>query len=89
MKRLESTVMGLQVDLGMQRWGMDSLAAPTIALTVIERRKPYFRDGIRGAAKLRLGHLVWAIESWDGMCEIKEGNHTDEHAHLTLIYSLC
>lgn len=75
MKRLESTVMGLQVGLGPQRLGVDPLTEPTIALAAMERRRLRFRDRIRGAAMLHLDHLVWAIESWDRKCEIEEGNH--------------
>lgn len=54
---------------------MDSVAAPTLAPAVIERRRLYFQDVIRGAAMIHLNHLVRAIESLDGVCEIEEGSH--------------
>jgi hypothetical protein len=75
MKQLESTMIRLQADLGPRHRGADSLAAPIIVLAAMERRRQYFRDAIRGTAMLYLDHLVWAIESWDGMCEIERGNH--------------
>ena len=72
MKQLESTMIRLQADLGPQHRGADSLAAPIIVLAM-ERQRQCFRDAIRGTAMLYLDHLVWAIESWDGMCEIERG----------------